>query len=65
MREENKEIAKYIHYPECWDDVAYPTLASALWEMVLWDEEKSECPICEQPMGNTSVNRENRKNGDD
>lgn len=27
-------IAKEIHYPECWDTMAYPTLASALWEMV-------------------------------
>lgn len=27
------DIAKAIHYPECWDTAAYPTLASALCEM--------------------------------
>ena len=30
----NEQIAKAIHYPRCWDTMAYPTLASALWEMI-------------------------------
>jgi len=34
----NKEIAEAIHYPKCWDLGAYPTLATALWEMVEFPE---------------------------
>ena len=30
--EEGGEVGKRIHYPECWDTVAYPTLATALLE---------------------------------
>ena len=29
----DKEIAAKIHYPDCWDSAAYPTLFSALNEM--------------------------------
>ena len=42
MKEEDKSIAKAIHYPRCWDTAAYPTLASALWEMVMMPK----CKIC-------------------
>ena len=28
-----KEIALHIHYPECWDTMAYPTLSSAVCEI--------------------------------
>ena len=34
----DKEIAEAIHYPKCWDTIAYPTLATALWEMVEFPE---------------------------
>lgn len=26
------DFAKLLHYPECWDTAAYPTLQSAIWE---------------------------------
>jgi len=29
-------VATQIHYPECWDTVAYPTLMSAVWEIMCW-----------------------------
>ena len=29
----DKEIAKKINYPDEWDTMAYPTLATALWEL--------------------------------
>lgn len=28
------DIAKHIHYPECWDTMAYPTLKDAIVEIV-------------------------------
>ena len=28
------EIAAAIHYPNCWDTATYPTLESAIWEIV-------------------------------
>ena len=35
MSEEHiAEISKAIHYPECWDTAAYPTLAEALLEFI-------------------------------
>ena len=45
----DSDIAKWIHYPDCWDDMAYPTLASALWEMCKCD---GECPTCGKYQGN-------------
>ena len=30
---QDSDIASSIHYPYCWDTMAYPTLASALWEI--------------------------------
>lgn len=29
----NKDLAKAIHYPQCWDVAAYPTLAHAISEL--------------------------------
>lgn len=29
------DIAANIHYPECWDTMAYPTLASAVCEITM------------------------------
>lgn len=37
-----ESIAKAIHYPDCWDTMAYPTLESALDEMFAWFK-CSEC----------------------
>ena len=44
--EEN--ISKVIHYPKCWDTVAYPTLAIALWEMIDVDFANKVCPTCDK-----------------
>jgi hypothetical protein len=30
----NNEISKIIHYPDCWDTVAYPSLIDAVHEIV-------------------------------
>lgn len=43
----DKQIARGIHYPDCWDTCAYPTLASALWEMI--DIESKICSQCNKP----------------
>jgi len=40
---EDKLIAKAIHYPKCWDTMAYPTLATALWEMVWPNDKCNQC----------------------
>lgn len=31
-----RDIAEAIHYPDCWDQMAYPTLESALHELTAW-----------------------------
>lgn len=38
------KYARLIHYPECWDTAAYPTLADAIWESLAW----SGCSTCNQ-----------------
>ncbi|HVM93422.1 MAG TPA: hypothetical protein VMT67_11455 [Terriglobales bacterium] len=39
-----EKLAAKIHYPECWDTAAYPTLASALVECAAWyDLRCGEC----------------------
>lgn len=35
-----KEIALHIHYPECWDTMAYPTLADAVCEITHCDPKQ-------------------------
>ena len=32
-----ERMAKHIHYPECWDTMAYPTLADAVCEITRCD----------------------------
>ena len=32
LESELKQIAESIHYPDCWDTVAYPTLYDAIRE---------------------------------
>ena len=54
----DKEIAEGIHYPDCWDECAYPTLASALWEMVVWSKEHPICPTCGKKQGYNSNYKE-------
>lgn len=34
--------ATFLHYPDCWDTAAYPTLESAIHEALAW----SGCSIC-------------------
>jgi hypothetical protein len=36
------EWAKFLHYPDCWDTAAYPTLKDAIHEALAW----SECSVC-------------------
>lgn len=35
-------IAKHIHYPECWDTMAYPTLYDAVREITHCDEKQCQ-----------------------
>jgi hypothetical protein len=36
------EWAKFLHYPDCWDTAAYPTLKDAIHEVLAC----SECSVC-------------------
>jgi hypothetical protein len=36
---------RFLHYPECWDTAAYPTLESAIHEALAW----SGCSVCKPP----------------
>ena len=40
--EELQELSAAIHYPECWDTMAYPTLLSALTEIGCNAEHEGE-----------------------
>lgn len=42
------ELAKLIHYPECWDTMAYPTLLDALSEMAAC----AECDVARNQLRN-------------
>ena len=46
----DREIGEAIHYPECWDTMAYPTLSAALWEMIEWRNKTTICPQCKNIM---------------
>jgi hypothetical protein len=35
-----EQIAKHIHYPECWDTMAYSTLADAVCEITVCDPKQ-------------------------
>lgn len=39
---DEKRLASAIHYPECWDVTAYPTVETALHELLLW-QDCNEC----------------------
>ncbi len=49
-----KEIAKEIHYPECWDTMAYPTLDEAVLAIV----QSFSCDVgqCHSAMDSQRVN---------
>ena len=38
-------LSKAIHYPDCWDTMAYPSLYYALLEML----GRNDCPTCGMP----------------
>ena len=38
---EGAVLAKALHYPDCWDTAAYPTLESAIHEAAAW-----KCSVC-------------------
>lgn len=42
LRHQNEQIANVLHYPKCWDDVAYPTLLDAVSEI-------AHCTVCAEP----------------
>ena len=50
IEKDMERISKAIHYPDCWDTMAYPTLYHALWEMVMFNKD-SFCPTCSKPQG--------------
>ena len=37
MTDEMKKIKEILHYPECWDIMTYPTIESAVLEVLLWE----------------------------
>jgi hypothetical protein len=41
------KIGQLIHYPDCWDTVAYPTLYDAIAEILM----PTKCPTCRNEMG--------------
>ena len=47
LNAERERIAKQIHYPECWDTAAYPSLADAVCEIAACDPE--QCRHKEMP----------------
>ena len=47
-----KAIAEHIHYPECWDTMAYPTLASAVCEITCCDPVQCSHPSRDEDQRN-------------
>ena len=47
-----EELAARLHYPQCWDTVAYPTLADALREVA-----DCSCSTCKREPERPSVER--------
>lgn len=39
-----QKIKEAMHYPECWDTMAYPTLLDAVRSMQSW----MGCPTCDE-----------------
>jgi len=44
LTEELAVIARHIHWPECWDTMAYPTLADAVCEITMCDPKQCSHP---------------------
>jgi hypothetical protein len=40
----DKLLARLLHYPQCWDTAAYPTLSHVVRE--IGDGEFTECTTC-------------------
>lgn len=53
------KIAKELHYPDCWDTMAYPTIYDALYEMA----SCSECSEGQRVLKRESVTDCNQLNG--
>ncbi len=47
------DVAKMIHYPECWDTAAYPTIDDAMREIVAF-----KCADCQRPTQTAAVQAE-------
>jgi hypothetical protein len=45
QEQESVAWAKFLHYPECWDTAAYPTLHDAIHEALAW----AGCSVCARP----------------
>jgi hypothetical protein len=50
--EQARKLADAIHWPDCWDTMAYPTLFDALAEISSCTSEdctrRKPCPVCGQ-----------------
>ncbi len=44
--DEFSKISKKIHYPECWDTMAYPTLEDAAMEIIEYGLSGFNCTVC-------------------
>jgi len=44
LKKQVERIARNIHYPECWDTGAYPTLADAVCEITYCDPKQCSHP---------------------
>lgn len=53
-------IAKNIHYPECWDTGAYPTLADAVCEITGCDPDQCTHPQ-DIPITSTKLEAQNKR----
>jgi len=56
------KVASIIHYPECWDTMAYPTIADALCELLTCSEH--ECSTCADAKDATLKRKMTPKKGD-
>jgi hypothetical protein len=59
-KKEMAQYAKAIHYPDCWDTAAYPTLMDAIWELL---PVESMCTICGQMHTCDNIEHSKKENG--
>lgn len=48
-----EDIAKEMHYPDCWDTAAYPSLYDALYEMASCSEHAAK--VADRPVGLSAI----------